>query len=96
MNMDITAGLMRIGLGTTRPNGTAQFAFKSSFLENRSYCRGGKKSVRFNPKEVGDSSANSFFRRESVSIDTLITAGDDAMKVCGEDCIFQLIENARL
>ena len=84
MNIDTLAGL----------RAAAESALESSFLKNRSHGPAGEKRLLFNPIEVGDVSAEHVLRRKAVSIYTLVTTGDDSLKVRGEDRVLQLVQNA--
>jgi hypothetical protein len=75
MNIDVLAGL----------RAAVQFAFESPFLKNGSNRMGGEKRLLSNAIDVGNVSADQIFRRIAVSIYTLVTAGDDSVKVSGED-----------
>src|ERR1022692_1973973 len=86
MNIDVLARL----------RAAAEFALESSFFKNQSHRSGGEESLLLNPIELGDISPDQVLRHITVAIYTLVTAGDDAMKVSGEDCILQLVQNAGL
>ena len=91
MNIDILAGL----------GAAVEAALKSSCLENRSNRLGSGNCRLAKVIEVGDTSADQVLRRKSVSIyivaATLVTTGDDSMKVSGkEDRVLQLVQNAGL
>src|ERR1039457_7094040 len=73
-----------------------QFALETPFLENRSQRQAGEKRVLFNAIEVGNVSTDQFLWRKPISLYTLVTTGDDSLKISGEDRILQVVENARL
>jgi len=84
MNIDILAGL----------RAAAEFALESSFFKNRRHRPCGEESLLLNAIELGDISADQVPRHKTVAIYTLVTAGDNAMKVSGEDRVLQLVQNA--
>ena len=73
MNIDPTAGL----------SAAAELGLESSFLENRGNRPAGEKCLLFNAIKVGDVSADP--GRKAISICTLVTAGDDSLKISRED-----------
>src|SRR5205807_7941963 len=86
MNIDVLAGL----------SAATEFALESSFLKNRRNRPAGEKCLLFDPVKGGDILADQFLRLKAVSIYTPITTGDDSIKVSGEDCVLQLVQNAGL
>jgi hypothetical protein len=75
MNIDIRAGL----------RAAADSALELSFLKDRSNRLGRKTALLPNVIQVGDISADQILGRKPVSIYSLVTAGDDSMKVSGKD-----------
>ena len=74
----------------------AEFALESSFLKNQSNSPAFEKRLLLDPIEVGDILADEVLLRKAVPIYTLITTGDDSIKVSGENRVLQLVENAGL
>src|ERR1035438_7854228 len=86
MNIDVLARLRT----------AAEFALESSFFENRSHRPGGEESLLLNAIKLGDIAPDQVLRHITVAIYTLVTAGDDAMKVGGKDCVLQLVQDPGL
>ena len=68
-----------------RHTATASLAFELSFLESDRNRPAGEAGVFCAAIKVGDFATDELFWRKTVSVDALITTGDDSVKIGAKD-----------